>query len=122
MDGVTLLQAIPGSINIFLLIVCIIAGIFALIFIIEIVAALIKGKDNEVPSLLLAIVITLIISILWGFAAHEYRLKPENCYYYATIDDNVIMNDFFQHYILIKHEDDSSIWIIKEKTNNLEEN
>ena len=61
-------------------------------------------------------------SLLTGFSAHNKRLMPENRYYYATIEDNVTMNEFFKYYDLINHESDSSLWLIKEKNVQTEEN
>ena len=121
MDGVTLLQAVPGEINILFIVICIISGIVGLFLVIGGIAAIIEGEDE----LFLAIIpgtILIIISLGSGFTAHYDQLTPENCYYYVTIDDNITMNEFFKHYDLIQHKSDSSLWLIKEKDNQMEEN
>lgn len=121
MDGVTLLQAVPGEINIFSIVICIILGIVGLFLIIGGIAAIIEGEDELFLAIIPGIVL-IIISLGIGLTAHDNRLAPENCYYYATIEDNVTINEFFKHYDLIQHESNSSLWLIKEKDNQMEEN
>ena len=121
MDGVTLLQAVPGEINIFSIVLCIIFGIVGLIFVIVAIAVIIEGDDVSFLVIIPGIVL-IIGSLSIGFTARDNRLAPENCYYYATIDDNITMNEFFKHYDLIQHKSDSSLWLIKEKNNQMEEN
>lgn len=121
MDGITLLQAVPGEINIFSIVICIILGIVGLAFIIGAIAAIIEGYD-ELFLIIIPGIILIIGSLSVGFTARDNRLAPENCYYYATIDDNITMNKFFKHYDLIQHKSDSSLWLIKEKDNQMEEN
>ena len=116
MDGVTLLQAMPGEINIFSIVICIILGIVGLVLVIGAIIAIIEGDDELFLAIIPGIVL-IIISLSIGFTEHDNRLAPENCYYYATIDDNITMNEFFKHYDLIQHKSDSSLWLIKEKDN-----
>lgn len=121
MDGVTLLQAMPGEINIFSIIICIILGIVGLAFVIGAIASIIEGAD-ELCLVIIPGIILIISSLGIGLTARDNQLTPENCYYYATIDDNITMNEFFKHYDLIQHESNSSLWLIKEKDNQMEEN
>lgn len=121
MDGVTLLQVMPGEINIFSIVLCIILGIVGLVLIIGGIAAIIEG-ENEFFLAIIPGIILIISSLGIGFTARENQLAPENCYYYATIDDNITMSEFFKHYDLIQHESNSSLWLIKEKDNQMEEN
>ena len=121
MDGVTLLQAMPGEINIFSIVICIILGIVGLAFVIVAIAAIIE-RDDELFLMIIPGILLIISSLGIGFTARDNRLAPENCYYYATIDDNITMNEFFKHYDLIQHKSDSSLWLIKEKDNQMEEN
>lgn len=121
MDGVTLLQTVPGKIDIFLIFLCLILGIMSLFLIIAAIVAIIEGEDGLSVMAIPGIVL-IIGSVSIGFSTHDNRLKPENCYYYATIEDNVTMNEFFKYYDLINHESDSSLWLIKEKNVQTEEN
>ena len=121
MDGVTFLQKMPGAINIFSVFLCLILGIAGLLFIIFAIAEVVEG-DNKLFILIIPGVMLIIGSLLLGFSTHDNRLTPENCYYYVTVDDNVTMNEFFKYYDLINHESDSSLWLIKEKNVQTEEN
>lgn len=121
MNGVTLLQVVPGRIDILSIFFCLIFGIMGIFFIIGMIAAIIEGDDG---ILIMAFpgTVLILVSLILGFSAHYNRLMPENCYYYATIEDNVTMNEFFKYYDLINHESDSSLWLIKEKNIQTEEN
>ena len=121
MDGVTLLQVIPGKIDISLIFLCLILGIMGLLLIIGAIIVIIEGKD-KLSIMAIPGIILITGSIIMGFCAHNTRLTPENRYYYATIEDNVTMNEFFKYYDLISHESDSSLWLIKEKNIKTEEN
>lgn len=121
MDGVIFLQEIPGAINIFSIFICLILSIIGLFLIIAAITAIVE-RDDELFILIIPGAILIIGSILVGFSIHNNRLTPENRYYYVTIEDNVTMNEFFKHYDLINHESDSSLWLIKEKNVQTEEN
>lgn len=121
MDGVTLLQAVPGKIDIVQIFLCLILGIVGLLFIIGTIALIIQGND-ELSVLIIPAFVLIIGSVVVGFSEHNTRLMPENRYYYATIEDNITMNEFFKYYDLINHESDSSLWLIKEKNVQTEEN
>lgn len=66
-------------------------------------------------------IVLIMCSVIIGVYTFNKRLTPENRYY-VTIEDNVTMNEFFKHYDLINHESDSSLWLIKEKNIQTEEN
>ena len=121
MDGVTLLQAVPGKIDIPLIILCLILGIMSIFLVIGTIVSIREGDDEDAIMSFPAIVL-IICSIIIGFCAFNKRLAPENRYYYATIEDNITMNEFFKYYDLISHESDSSLWLIKEKNIQTEEN
>ena len=121
MDGITILQTMPGTINIPLIWVCILMSIMGLILIIT---SIIGMVEREKGLALLVIPAIGLIATVFGLSVsiHNNRLTPENRYYYITIEDNVTMNEFFEHYDLIKHEPNSSLWLVKEKNNQTEEN
>ena len=121
MDGVTLLQVVPGKIDIPQIFLCLILGIMGLFLIMGAIAAIIEG-ENKLSIIAIPGVILIISSLIIGFSIHNNRLTLKNRYYYATIEDNVTMNEFFKYYDLISHESDSSLWLIKEKNIQTEEN
>lgn len=122
MDGVTLLQMVPGINSILLIAIFIVVSVITLMLIITVVWDGIINKNDESLNYAFPAFIFLVCSILCGVLINEDRVILENCYYYATIEDNVTMNEFFEHYNIIKHEPDSSLWLIKEKTIQTEEN
>lgn len=111
MEGVNILQKIPGASNVVLIICGCLCGVLAIFCFIFLIYEIISNKEAIFSFLVTTgcISITIIIFII------NYDYKYQNCYYYATIEDSVSLKEFDKYYTIIKHEDNSELWLIKEK-------
>jgi len=73
----------------------------------------IKEKEFAMVLLVLLILIILIPINIW-FLEHE--IIEEKTYYRVIADDNVKLNEFFDHYILLNK--DGMIYTVRERNNN----
>lgn len=107
MEGVNILQIVAGAIP--LIPVIFIIG-FSILAILGIIALCLGETDNWPTTIISMSIIAIFLALV------VIRIdRKDNPYYYATIEDSVSLKEFDKHYTIIKHEDNSELWLIKEK-------
>lgn len=112
MEGIKILQIIPGSNNILIIIIGCILICFLLFLIVLFIIQIKDGDDIEFAEFVMIGIIVLGLTCLY-FTNEDY--KNEHSYQYVTIDDSVSLNEFDKYYTIIKHENNSELWLIQEK-------
>lgn len=107
MEGVNILQTVAGEIPLAPVLIIIGCSIFVILGII----ALCLGETDDWTIMIISVSIIIIFLAIGTIRI----IRIENPYYYATIEDSVSLKEFDKYYIIIKHEDNSELWLIKEK-------